>query len=165
MMLQIKTCVEFGCAHACGNIGIGTESRAKFTRQRADVASRCSLGDRRHRTALHHFVGFLPRQTFSNQRQQHGFREKQITGAFEVGLHPSSVNHQAFDQAGGSRRHEIGQDRSVGHCHPFHRRMRNIAFVPQCYVFKTGLRIRPQQPRQTTQVLRQNRIFLMRHRR
>ena len=67
--------------------------------------------------------------------------------------------------AGGAAQHEVGERGRVGRDHALDRRVRDVALVPQRHVLQRRHGVAAQQARQAGQVLAQDRVLLVRHRR
>ena len=114
VVLEVEQRIELGGAEPRRDIRIGAEQGAEPARVGADLARRRGLVDRGERRALDQPVGMLARQAGLDEREQHGLREVQAAGAIEVGAHPARVDHEAVDERGRARGHEVGEDRRVG---------------------------------------------------
>ena len=75
------------------------------------------------------------------------------------------MHDQAVDEAGGAAQHEVGERGRVGRDHALDRRVRDVALVPQRHVLERRHGVAAQQARQARQVLAQDRVLLVRHRR
>ena len=64
-----------------------------------------------------------------------------------------------------STQHVIERDEAVGQNHALHRRMRDVALVPERDVLERRVRVAAQQPRQPDDLLAADRVALVRHRR
>ena len=117
------------------------------------------------RVSLHQLVGGLARHALAHQRQHHRLAEVEPPRLLQVLAHAGGVDDQAVDQPGGAADHEVGQAGRVGADHPLDRRVRDVALVPERDVLQRGVRVRPQQARDAAQVLGQDRVLLVRHRR
>ena len=112
---------------------------------------------------LHQLVGRLACQALAHESKHHAFAEKEPASQLQVVVHAFLVDHQAVDQPGRSAHHEICDARGIRADHPLHRRMRNVALVPERHILQGRARVRAQQARQPAQVLRKNRVLLVGH--
>ena len=72
---------------------------------------------------------------------------------------------EALHHAGEARQHEVERDGRVGRDHALDRRVADVALVPERHVLERAPRVAAQQPRETADVLGQDRVALVRHRR
>ena len=97
------------------------------------------------------------------QGQQHPLREHQTAQLVQIAGDGVGIQHQFVDDVGQAGQGEIQGDGGVGGDHPFHRRMRDVAFVPQGDVFQGGDHHAADDAGQAGQVFGQHRIALVRH--
>ena len=77
----------------------------------------------------------------------------------------SERTSKPVDQAGHPHQHVVEQDRRVGEDHPLGARVADVALVPERLVLERGVRVAAQQPGQTGDPLREDRVALVGHRR
>ena len=97
------------------------------------------------------------------ERQKHALRMDQPTELVHVFHHVVRVNEQLVDDTGEPGQREIECNRRIRADHTLHRGMRNIALVPERYIFHGGQGEGADHARQAGQVFRQHRIALVRH--
>src|ERR1035438_5246158 len=73
--------------------------------------------------------------------------------------------HESVSETSRFTQHIHRELECVGQHHAFDTGMRDVAFVPQSYVFQSGLQVPPKDATESAQALRENRIALVRHRR
>ena len=83
----------------------------------------------------------------------------------EILLHARGINDQLFDHARGARQGEVERHRRIGADEAFDRGVRNIALVPQRHIFQRRPDISAHHARQPDDILAQDRVALMGHRR
>ena len=82
----------------------------------------------------------------------------------EVAFHIGGVDHQMFDDVGDPYQHIIDQNRAVRHDHALDGRMADVALMPQRDVLHRCKTISPHDTRQPAEILRGDRVPLVRHR-
>src|SRR5262245_8273838 len=130
--------------------------------QRLEVAA---FGERPHRVALHPFVGLLARDAFLRELEQHRAGKDDAARAVEVLAHTFRVDDHAARDPGEPAQHVVERDEAVRQDHALHRRMRDVALVPQRDVLERRVGVAAQQPRQPADLLAADRVALVRHRR
>jgi hypothetical protein len=118
----------------------------------------------RRRGLLHDAVGLLPVHPPFDQRQQHLLGEDQPAARLEGRPHPLREDAQVLEDVGGQVEHVIERDRGIGEGHPLHRRMRDVALVPQGHVLEGGLEVGAHDAGQPRDALAHDRVALVRHR-
>ena len=82
---------------------------------------------------------------------------------FEVAAHGGGIDRQPVDHAGEAVEREVERRGGVGADPALHRRMRDVALVPQRHVLQRRGDRRADQPRQAGEVLGKHRVALVRH--
>ena len=96
-------------------------------------------------SALDEVVGRRAFAAGIDQRQQQPRRCPQTQARSRLRAHPRRVDAQPVDDAGHLHQHVVEQRRRVGQDHPLHRRVADVAFVPQRLVLERGQGIAAQQ--------------------
>ena len=82
----------------------------------------------------------------------------------EVLLHVFGINQQLVDQARQAIKREIQRHRRIGRDHALGRGVRDIALMPQRDILHRRRHIGPHHAGEASEVLRQHRVALVRHR-
>src|SRR6202171_4705931 len=130
--------------------------------QRAEVAV---LSPPLHRVPLDHDVGALPLHPLLDQLQEHRLREDQPPCQLEVLAHPLRIDAQPLDQAREAVQHEVESDRGVGPDDALDAGVADVPLVPEGHVLQRRQRVAAQHAREPAQVLGEDRVPLVRHRR
>src|SRR6185437_5669248 len=83
--------------------------------------------------------------------------------AFEVLLHALGIDNEPVDEVGGFGQQVIHENGRVREDDALHRRVGDVALVPERDVLKSRLRVTADDARQAADLLRSNRVFLVRH--
>ncbi len=116
-----------------------------------------------HGITLHDSVGIFADHARFHQVEQQLSAEHQSTGAVQVRLHALRIDHKRVDDVGGLIQQVIQEDGRIRQDDAFHRRMRNVALVPQRYVFIGSLHVGTHYARQSADLFAGNRVAFVRH--
>ena len=117
------------------------------------LAERAKPRQRLHRTALHCFVGGLPRASLRHQRQEHGLPKVKLARPRQVGSQHVGVDRQTVYERRGPLKHVREHGGGVGANNPFDRRVRDVALVPEGNVFEGRHCGRSNDPSQAAEIL------------
>ena len=102
---------------------------------------------------LHQPVSLLAQHSSLGQVQQQLATEDQPAGAFEILLHALGIDQQPVNEVSRFRQQIVHENRRIGKDYALHRRVRDVAFVPQRNVFEGRLRIAAQYARKAADLL------------
>ena len=112
---------------------------------------------------LHDAVCVFPAQSGLRQGKQHALAVHKTSCTLQIFLHPLGMDHEPIHNLLCAREREIERDCCVGRNEAFDRRMRDVALVPQRHVLQRRDNVTAHDARESRDVLRQNRISLVRH--
>ena len=93
-----------------------------------------------------------------------GLREHEPVRRVQVLDHALRVHVHALDDRAELHQHVVGELQRVGHDHALHRRVRDVALVPQRDVFHAGGEVAAQHAGETAELLALHRVALVGHR-
>jgi len=108
-------------------------------------------------------ISILPAQTLPGQGQHHRLGKNQASGSLDILPHPGRVNVPVGNDVGHLFQKIIGQDERIGENNPFSRRVRNVSFMPERYVFQSHLQVTANNPGQPGHPFAAHRVSLVRH--
>ena len=152
--LRSKHASSRASSSAAAHLGIGGEQ----------LAERALLLPRLHRVALHDPVRLVAARARLDEREQHRLAEHEPERRVEVAQHPLGIHAQALDDLRELHEHVVREHERVGNDDALDRRVRDVALVPQRDVFERGLQVAAQHAREPAQLLRLDRVALVRHR-
>ena len=113
--------------------------------------------------ALHHCIGIFAGDTGLGEGQKHALAHDEAGEFVHIVEHVVGEDQHLVDHACQACQCEIERDGGVGADHALHRAVRDIALVPQCYVFHRGDHGHADGASQTSEVFGEDRVLLMRH--
>ena len=116
-----------------------------------------------HGLFLDDAVGVFAGDAGLREGEQDALAEDQAAHAIQIGFHAVGVDQQLFDHAGKAVEGEVERDGGVRPDDAFHRRVADIAFVPQGDVFHGWQGVAADHAREAANVFGEDRVLFMGH--
>src|SRR5688572_25668032 len=130
------------------------------------LPQRPPLVGRPERGPLDDRVGLLARQSGPlDEDDENAAARVETEAAFDVLAHPLASDDQSLDEGRALHEHVVEKDRGVGQDHPLGGAVADVPLVPQRLVLERSAGIAAEEPRQTRDPFRQDRVALVGHRR
>ena len=154
-MLEVERAADHVVAEPRSNVRVGEEV----------VEKGAFSADRFHGVALNEHVRLLAGHPRLDEREKDRFAEEEPAGALEISGESLGVHDEAVDQRARAILHERERRGRVGGDHSLDARVRDVALVPERDILERGNDVPAEHPRQPRDVLAEDRVSFVRHRR
>ena len=154
-MIQIERASDLILGDARTNVGVGEQV----------VAKRALPAERLHRVSLDENVRLLAGHSRFDEREEDRLAEEEPPSPREIFRERLRVHDEPVDERARAILHEGEGRRRVGRDHPLDARVRDVALVPERDILERGHDVASEHPREPGEVLAEDRVALVRHRR